>query len=163
MVVLHISPADFSSADLVSFLSAHLAELAPTAPAESRHALDLNALRGPGVRLWAAHDDGTLVGTVALASVEPGHEELKSMRAEPVRRGSGIGRSLLGFAVDDARTRGVRRLSLETGSMEFFSPARTLYRTAGFVECAPFGGYREDPNSVFMTLGLSTSTPPLDL
>lgn len=154
-MVLHISPADFSCAELASFLSAHLDELAPTAPAESRHALDLNALRAPGVHLWAAHDDGVLVGTVALASVGPGHEELKSMRADPIRRGRGIGRALLSFAVDDARTRGVRRLSLETGSMEFFAPARTLYRTAGFVECEPFGGYELDPNSVFMTLELA--------
>lgn len=77
------------------------------------------------------------------------------MRADPIRRGRGIGRALLSFAVDDARTRGVRRLSLETGSMEFFAPARTLYRTAGFVECEPFGGYELDPNSVFMTLELA--------
>lgn len=158
-MVLHISPADFSNADLVSFLSAHLDEMAPTAPAESRHALDVDALRAPGVRLWVAHDDGVLVGTVALASAGPGHEELKSMRADPTRRGAGIGRALLQFAVSDARKRGIRRLSLETGSMDFFAPARSLYRTAGFVECAPFGAYKPDPNSVFMTLEVETQTP----
>ena len=152
--VLTITRADFADPALAGFLQAHLDDLAPTAPAESRHALDLSALQAPGVRLWVAHEAGVLVGTVALAPVSPGHDELKSMRTDPARRGEGIGSRLVGHALDDARARGVVRVSLETGSMDFFAPARSLYRSLGFVECAPFGGYTEDPNSTFLTLTL---------
>nr|WP_264176150.1 GNAT family N-acetyltransferase [Agilicoccus flavus] len=91
--------------------------------------------------MWVAHDGGgDVVGTVALAEVIPGHEELKSMRTAPHRRGSGIGGLLLGHALDDARGRGVERVSLETGSADFFAPARALYHRAGFVELGPARG-----------------------
>lgn len=151
---LSIARADLDEEALRAFLTDHLADLAPTAPAESRHALDLDGLRAPGVRLWVARDGDVLVATGALAAVEPGHEEIKSMRTLPARRGQGLGRRMLTHLLDDARRRGVRRVSLETGSMAFFAPARGLYAAAGFVECGPFGGYREDPNSVFMSVSL---------
>ncbi len=148
---LEIERADFADPRLVAFLRAHLAELAPTAPPESQHALDLPGLQGPGVRLWVASVDRTIVGTGALAALEPGHEELKSMRTDPARRGQGIATRILEHLLADARGRGVRRVSLETGSTAFFAPARALYRKAGFVPCPPFGSYVDDPNSVFMT------------
>nr|WP_231747290.1 GNAT family N-acetyltransferase [Auraticoccus cholistanensis] len=129
--------------------------MAPTAPPESRHALDVTGLRAPGVRLWVAREEPDVVlGTVALAAVAPGHEELKSMRTDPAHRGRGIASRLLRHALVDARRRGVARVSLETGSMDFFAPARALYRKHGFVGCGPFGSYRPDPNSTFMTLEL---------
>lgn len=153
-VVVTISPADFSDSDLVTFLQAHLDDLEPTAPRESRHALDLGALQKPGVRVWVAHDELALVGTAALAPVASGHDELKSMRTAPSRRGRGIGSGLVEHALADAGDRGLTRVSLETGSMDFFAPARSLYRRLGFVECEPFGTYGQDPNSTFMTIGL---------
>jgi putative acetyltransferase len=104
--------------------------------------------------LWVAAVGPDLVGTGALAHLEPGHEELKSMRTDPLRRRSGIARTILDYLLNDARDRGVQRLSLETGSMEFFAPARALYASAGFEPCAPFGSYRADPHSAFMTLAL---------
>jgi len=149
-----IARADFDDPALAAFLAAHHADMAPTAPPESQHALGIDELRATHVRLWTLHDDGTLVGTVALAELEPGHEELKSMRAAPHVRGRGIGRRLLGFALDDARSRGVRRISLETGSQDFFAPARALYLAHGFVPCPPFGGYVDDPNSTYFTTPL---------
>src|SRR5699024_627531 len=131
-----VVPADFADPALRTFLQAHLDDLAPTAPVCSRHALDLSGLQRPGVRLWVARaHDGSLVGTVALAPVAAGHEELKSMRTEPARRGTGIASTLLRHALDDAHSRGVERLSLETGSHPFFAPARALYAKHGFEEC----------------------------
>ena len=154
-MIVTIEPADFGDAALVAFLQAHLDDLAPTAPATSQHALDLAGLQRPGIRVWTARStDAAVVGTVALAPVEPGHEELKSMRTDPARRGAGIGATMLRHALDDARSRGVRRVSLETGSQPFFAPARSLYAKHGFVECPPFGSYRPDPNSTFMTRSL---------
>ncbi len=148
---LTISRADFADPALVAFLQAHLDDMEPTAPPESRHALDLVALQAEHVRLWVAHHGDRIVGTAALAHVEEAHEELKSMRTDPALRGTGIARRLLAHVLEDARSRGVERLSLETGSMDFFVPARTFYAKAGFVPCGPFGSYVDDPNSTFMT------------
>lgn len=154
--VVRIGEADFGAQDLIDFLSAHLADIAPTGPATSQHALDIAALRGPGMRVWVARDlADVLVGTVALAPVSAEHEEIKSMRTAPACRGRGIGRALVLHALADAGSRGVRRVSLETGSMDYFVPARALYRAVGFVDCGPFGTYTPDPNSVFMTIELS--------
>ncbi|NMO51819.1 GNAT family N-acetyltransferase [Actinoplanes sp. TBRC 11911] len=150
-MTLRITRADFTDVSLVAFLQAHLDDMAPTAPPESRHALDLTELQTPSVRLWVASAAGTLVGTGALAPVEPGHEELKSMRTTPERRGQGIATQILDHLLRDARRHATHRVSLETGSMAFFAPARALYAKAGFVRCAPFGPYIDDPNSVFMT------------
>ncbi|MCW2739162.1 GNAT family N-acetyltransferase [Nocardioides sp.] len=147
-----ISRADFTDPRLAAFLQAHLDDLAPTAPPESRHALDLAALDSPRVRMWVAAAPDGIVGTTALAALDAGHEELKSMRTEPRARGREVASALLVHALDDARSRGVARVSLETGSMEFFAPARSLYAGAGFVPCEPFGSYVEDPHSTFMTL-----------
>lgn len=149
-----ISRADFTDPGLARFLQAHLDDLEPTAPPESRHALDLSALDRPEVRLWCAHLGNELVGTVALARISDDHEELKSMRTSPQHRGHGIARALLNAALDDARSRGVARVSLETGSMDFFAAARALYRSAGFAPCDPFGDYTADPNSVYLSLAL---------
>jgi len=153
-VHLTLERADFADPDLAAFLQAHRDDLAPTAPVESRHALDLRGLQTPDVRLWVASVGEQIVGTGALAALEPGHEELKSMRTDPRRRGQGIATRILDHLLQDARGRNIGRISLETGSMGFFAAARGLYAKAGFVCCPPFGSYVEDPNSVFMTKAL---------
>jgi putative acetyltransferase len=127
--------ADFEDPALENFLRAHLADMAPESPEESQHALDMPALRQPGVRLWVAMYERRIAGTCALAVLEPGHEELKSMRTEPELRGQGIASQLLNHVLADARARHVRRISLETGSMGFFAPARALYARHGFEPC----------------------------
>lgn len=154
--MMRIEPADLDDPAVQAFLRAHLDDIAPTAPEQSQHALTIAAMRAsPGFRLWVAYLDEELVGTVGLGPVSVGHEELKSMRTSPGRRGSGIGRALLDHAIADATARGISRVSLETGSMDFFAPARALYRRAGFRECGSFGAYpTDDPNSTFMTMSL---------
>ncbi|MQA61527.1 MAG: GNAT family N-acetyltransferase [Actinophytocola sp.] len=148
---MKIMYADVTDPRVQAFLQAHLDDIAPTAPEESRHALSFAELAETSVRLWAVRDGDEVVGTGALAALEPGHEELKSMRTDQARRGQGIARELLEYLVDNAKSRGITRISLETGSMDFFAPARALYASAGFAPCAPFGSYVEDPNSTFMT------------
>lgn len=161
-VQLSIRRADFADPRLAAFLQEHLDDMAPTAPPESRHALDLSGLMTPDVRMWVVLDGCSLVGTGALAGLEPGHEELKSMRTSPACRGRGVASSVLDHLLRDATSREISRVSLETGSMDFFAPARALYARAGFEPCAPFGAYVEDPNSVFMTRVLASAvTPPV--
>ncbi|WP_082220807.1 GNAT family N-acetyltransferase [Luteipulveratus halotolerans] len=126
----------------------------PTAPPESRHALDLAALRDPSVRLWAVHGAAGVLATGAVKDLGEGHHELKSMRTDPASRGQGLGSRMVRHLVADARSRGAHRIWLETGSMDFFAPARAMYARAGFVECGPFGSYVPDPLSTFMTLDL---------
>ncbi len=149
-----IAPADLTDASVLAVLEEHLRDMHATSPACSVHALDVTGLRQPDVSVWAAVDGDEVLGTVALKELDPQHGELKSMRTVAAARGRGIGRLLLGHVVAEARARGYRRLSLETGSRDFFLPARTLYARAGFVETGPFADYELDPESVFMTMEL---------
>lgn len=146
---------------LAAFLADHHADMAGTAPPESQHALPLDRLLAPEMRLFAMVDGGQPIATGALAPIEPGHEELKSMRTAPDRRGEGLGERMLGFLIRDAAARGIRRISLETGNDRFFQSAHRLYARAGFVDCDPFGSYLPDPNSLFMTLAVSPVQPPV--
>ncbi len=153
---MRIRAGDLDDPAVVAFLQHHVEQLRATTPPESTHALDLDGLRAPGVRFWTAHDDadGELVGCAALARLDDEHAELKSMRTAPHRLREGIAGRLVGFVLEQARAAGFTRVSLETGSEAFFAPARTLYARHGFVPCPPFGSYRPDPLSTFMTRGL---------
>jgi len=128
-------------------------------PPESVHALDLDKLRQPEITFWSAWEDSLLVGCGALKELDRKHGEIKSMRTPTARRRQGAGRAILTHIIEVARSRGYQRLSLETGSQPGFEPARQLYRSFGFVECAPFGDYVEDPNSSFMSLNLLSVVP----
>ncbi len=150
---------DLSRADVRELLAGHLAEMHATSPACSVHALDLVALRSPGVTVWSARDGGRLLGVGALSELDPEHGEVKSMRTAREARGRGVGAAVLARIVATARERGYRRLSLETGTQDLFASAHRLYARHGFVECEPFAGYRPDPNSVFFTLSLAHEGP----
>jgi putative acetyltransferase len=142
---------DLAGPAIRELLEEHLRSMHELSPPESVHALDLAALRRPEITFWTAWSDGTLVGCGALKELDPAHGEVKSMRTAMSHRRSGVGRAMLEHIVDEARSRAYTRLSLETGSMAAFLPARRLYESFGFGYCAPFAGYAEDPHSVFMT------------
>lgn len=148
---MQIAPDPLTSPEIAAFLQAHLDQMRATSPPESVHALDLAGLRAPGMTFWSAYDGGELLGCAALKRWDDAHAELKSMRTAPHRTRQGIATRLLGFVLDEARSAGFSRLSLETGSEDFFAPARALYARHGFAVCEPFGSYRPDPNSTFMT------------
>ncbi|HLY04960.1 MAG TPA: GNAT family N-acetyltransferase [Rhizomicrobium sp.] len=133
--------------------------MAQTAPG-SAHALDVDGLRAPGVEFWAAWDGEDLLGFAALKTLAPEHGEIKSMHVAQSHRRRGAGKALLDHLIARAQAKQMRRLSLETGSWDYFRPAQALYRDRGFVECAPYGDYRPDRNSIFMTLELQGSPTP---
>lgn len=148
---LDIRLDDLHGAAIIALLEEHLRSMEDTAPPESRHALDLDGLRRPEIRFWSAWSGGSLAGCGALKHLDAGHAEIKSMRTATAHLRRGVASAVLRHLLDEAQRSGYRRLSLETGSMAYFEPARRLYARHGFTPCAPFAGYREDPNSVFMT------------
>lgn len=148
---LRIEVDDLTRPAVQRLLADHLADMHATSPAESVHALDLSGLAAPSVTVWTAWSGAALLGCAALKALSPVEGEIKSMRTAPEARGRGVAGRMLAHVIDEARSRGYRRLSLETGAEEFFAPARRLYSRFGFVECAPFGEYGPDPLSVFMT------------
>jgi len=142
---------DLSGPQIAEFLDEHVQEMRSLTPPESKHALDLDALRRPEVTFWSVMDGDALVGCGAIKRLDTVHAELKSMRAAPARKRSGIASLLLNHILTEAERMGFTRLSLETGADEFFLPARRLYEKFGFAYCEPFAHYRPDPNSAFMT------------
>ena len=151
---MNIRLDDLQGPEVATLLEEHLQDMYATSPPESVHALDLNKLRQPGISFWTLWDQDQLAGCGALKQINNNHGELKSMRTAHGFRRRGVARLLLTHIIAEARTRGYSRLSLETGAMEFFAPARRLYSENGFQICGPFEGYSEDPHSVFMTLDL---------
>jgi putative acetyltransferase len=145
---------DLSGAQVHALLEEHLRDMARLSPRESVHALDLDGLRRPEITFWTAWSADSLLGCGALKELNPRHGEIKSMRTAHAHRRKGVARALLTHIIGEARKRSYDRLSLETGSMPAFEPARKLYASFGFSYCGPFAGYREDPNSVFMTRAL---------
>jgi putative acetyltransferase len=148
---MEIKIDDLSGSAIADFLDEHIQEMKAVSPPESKHALDLAGLRKPEITFWTVWDESTLIGCGALKTLDPEHAEVKSMRTAASYRGKGVASMLLQHMIHEATQRRYRRLSLETGSMPFFEPARTLYKKFGFAYCAPFSSYKADPNSVFMT------------
>jgi putative acetyltransferase len=151
---MHIELDDLSRGEVAALLRAHLAAAALESPPESVHALDLDGLKTPEVTFWTAWEGPQLLGCGALKELSREHGEIKSMHTAEAMRGRGVARAMLEHILNEARRRGYRRLSLETGSMEAFAPARALYASFGFQLCPPFADYALDPYSAFMTLAL---------
>ncbi|WP_068785484.1 GNAT family N-acetyltransferase [Paenibacillus phocaensis] len=149
--MLTIKLDDLSGPEIAAFIGEHLANMAENSPPESIHALNLDGLKRPDVTFWSAWVDGDLAGCGALKELDRQHGEVKSMRTAIAYRGKGVAKQVLAHLLEEAARRGYRRVSLETGSMEAFVPARRLYEGFGFTYCEPFADYAEDPNSVFMT------------
>jgi putative acetyltransferase len=140
--------------DVRTLLAAHLAFANQHSPPEDVHALDVDGLVDPAVTFYSLRRGGRLLAIGALRRLDEAHAEVKSMHTVSAARGEGIGNRMLAHLIAEARARGYQRLSLETGSVAAFGPARSLYLAAGFVPCEPFGSYRNDSFSVCMTMGL---------
>jgi len=142
---------DLTGPEIRALLEEHLRNMHQLSPPGSVHALDLSGLRQPHITFWTVWQDGELMGCGALKELDAAHGEVKSMRTASAHRRAGVGRAMLEHIIAVSRSRSYARLSLETGSMAAFAPARRLYESFGFQYCAPFADYRDDPNSVFMT------------
>ena len=151
---MQIKIDNLTGPEIHQLLQQHLQSLAQLSPPESCHALDIDALRKSGITFWTVWEHGELLGCGALKELDAQHAEIKSMRTASAHLRKGVAKTLLGHIIAEARRRAYRRLSLETGPMQAFEPARNLYADFGFSNCEPFAQYVEDPNSVFMTRAL---------
>lgn len=138
-------------------LERHLAFCLSETPPEHSFALDVDGLLDPAITFFTLRADGEVLGVGAIKQLDPEHGEIKSMHTAQAARGQGVGRAMLNHLLDVARSRGYRRVSLETGTMTEFAPARALYESAGFIACGPFADYQPSEDNCFMTLPLETS------
>ncbi|NVK31039.1 MAG: GNAT family N-acetyltransferase [Gammaproteobacteria bacterium] len=152
--MIEIRAGGLDQPQVIALRQAHLDDMHATAPAESVHALDASALNAEGVSFFTARDGDVVLGCGALKRLSGDAAEIKSMRTCALARGKGAGTAMLNHLIDVAKCEGIGRLYLETGTAEFFAPARRLYLRRGFVLCGPFADYVEDPHSVFMVLAL---------
>ena len=155
--MIRIIQGDLSDPRVVNLLVTHMTTARAETPAGSAHALALAEFQSPDISFWTIWEDEALLGVGALKRLSADHGEVKSMHTAQHMRRRGVGRAMLRHIIATARARDMLRLSLETGSWEYFRPAQALYRSYGFVECPPFADYLLDPNSVFMSLDLQES------
>jgi putative acetyltransferase len=155
--MMRIIQGHLSNPRVIDLLNIHLTSARAATEPGSAHALDLTELQSPDISFWTIWEREALLGIGALKRLAPDHGEVKSMHTAQSARRRGVGSAMLRHIIASARKSGMSRLSLETGSWEYFKPAQALYRSQGFVECAPFADYALDPNSVFMSLNLRGS------
>lgn len=152
--MFRIIEGDLRDQRVVDLLAMHQKKAREQTALGSAHVLDLRGLQSPDISLWTIWESEMLLGTGALKQISADQGEVKSMHTIEAARRRGAGRAMLEHIIATARARGMSRLSLETGSWDYFRPARTLYKNHGFVEGPAFGDYVSDPNSVFMFLDL---------
>jgi putative acetyltransferase len=151
---MEIRQDDPKARHVADLLAHHLEELR-SVMGEHAQALDASGLSAPTVTFWTAWQNDALAGFGALKQLDEMHGEVKSMRAAPATRGTGVGRAILLHIVAEARKRGYARLSLETGTASLHAPAVSLYRSVGFANCGPFADYQASPHNQFMSLDLA--------
>jgi putative acetyltransferase len=142
---------DLSSSESQSIVREHLTGVIALTPIESVHALPLDKLKQPNITFWTAWIGHELCGCGALKKIDATHGEVKTMRTRAKFLRKGVGQAVLSHIINHATETGIKRVSLETGSSEAFMAARAMYLKNGFVICGPFGDYKLDPHSVFMT------------
>lgn len=153
-----IAPDDPRAPDVRALLERHLELMRRITPPEDVHALDVDGLADPSVTFFSWREGGEVLAVGALREIDPAHAEIKSMHTVRAARGRGIGRAMAEHLLSVARERGYERVSIETGAMEAFAPARALYASLGFEDCGPFAEYPDSPNSHYMTRAISTSS-----
>ena len=143
---------NFDNPEVHEFLINHFIELRSVSPVGSAHVLDIAGLKDPSIKFWSLWEENDLMGSGALKFLDKKHGEFKSIRVSDKFRNKGNGSKVINHLIDEAKKFNIERLSLETGSGEFFMPARKLFVKYGFKVCVPFSHYKDDVNSVYMSL-----------
>ncbi len=145
---------DLSGAPVRALLALHAAGMQANSPPDGMFALDLSGLQAPDVTVWTVWQADCCLGVGALRELGGGVAELKSMRTHPDHLRRGVAACLLRHMIAEARSRGLARLSLETGSGPAFAAGWSLYTRAGFVPGEAFGDYPTNGFNRFLHLAL---------
>ena len=143
---------NFDHPEVNDLLIKHFIELRSVSPEGSAHVLDIPGLKVSSIKFWSLWDENQLIGCGALKFLDETHGEFKSIRVADKFRGKGTGEKIISHLIDEAKKIGIKKLSVETGTGEFFSSARKLFQKFGFKKCEPFAHYKEDPNSCYFNL-----------
>ena len=146
---------NFDNYEVNELLIKHFIELRSVSPEGSAHVLDINGLKDPAIKFWSLWENDELMGSGALRFLDKGHGEFKSIRVNDKFRNKGYGFKVIGYLTEEAKKLNIKKLSLETGSGEFFAPARSLFDKFGFKVCVPFSHYKKDENSIYMSMLIS--------
>ena len=143
---------NFDNSEVNELLTKHFVELRAASPEGSAHVLDIPGLKIPSIKFWSLWDDKKLIGCGALKFLSKEHGEFKSIRIHDKFRKQGYGINVINHLINEAKKLEIKRLSIETGAGDFFIPARKLFEKTGFTKCEPFAHYKEDVNSVYLTM-----------
>jgi len=146
---------NFDNPEVHKFLIKHFIELRSVSPAGSTHVLDIASLKDPSIKFWSLWEKNNLMGSGALKFLDKEHGEFKSIRVSDKFRSDGNGSKIINHLINEAKKLNIKRLSLETGAGDFFLNARKLFNKCGFMPCEPFSHYKNDINSVYMTMLIS--------
>ena len=145
---------NFDNPEVDELLKKHFIELRSVSPAGSAHVLDIDGLKDPSIKFWSLWENEKLMGCGALKFLNENHGEFKSIRVADLYRGKGYGEKIITYLIQKSKKLNIKRISIETGSGEFFKSARKLFKKSGFKECEPFSHYKFDANSCYMTLSI---------
>ena len=153
--MLKSAEGNFDNPEVNELLIKHFVELRSVSPEGSTHVLDIAGLKDPSIKFWSLWEEDYLVGSGALKFLDKEHGEFKSIRVNDRFRNKGNGSKVIAHLIKEAKKLNIKRLSLETGAGDFFLPARKLFNKCGFEPCKPFSHYKNDINSVYMTMLIS--------
>ena len=142
---------NFDNPEVNELLKKHFIELRSASPEGSAHVLDIPGLKVPSIKFWSLWEKSQLIGCGALKFLDENHGEFKSIRVHDNFRGKGYGIKIINHLINEAKNLKIQKLSIETGSGDFFAPARKLFDSCGFEPCPPFAHYKEDINSLYLT------------
>ena len=146
---------NFDNTEVHELLIKHFIELRSVSPKGSAHVLDIAGLKDPSIKFWSLWEKNDLVGSGALKFLDKEHGEFKSIRINDKFRNKGNGTKVINHLINEAKKLNIKKLSLETGAGDFFLNARKLFTKSGFEDCDPFSHYKNDINSVYMTMLIS--------
>ena len=143
---------NFDNSEVLELLNKHFIELRSVSPDGSAHVLDIEGLKDQNIQFWSLWENNLLMGCGALKFLNEVHGEFKSIRVEDKFRKKNNGIKILKHLIFEAKKLNIKRISIETGTGDFFTPARRLFNKCGFKLCKPFAHYKEDPNSCYMSM-----------
>ena len=143
---------NFDNSEVLELLNKHFIELRSVSPEGSTHVLDIEGLKDQNIKFWSLWEDNQLMGCGALKFLNKEHGEFKSIRVEDNFRKKDNGIKILKHLIFEAKKLNIKKISVETGTGDFFIPARKLFNKCGFKQCKPFAHYKEDANSCYMSM-----------